>query len=557
MRPFCVCEMVSTVSRRKCAGLNSVAKLKNGNSCRFRRGLYNALQNSKILICMIACCVLSLQAGPKEQKMSKVKTLGQIFTPSYLVQDILNLVGYENSATILKKHIIDNSCGDGAFLCEAVGRYCCAYRDVHPHGKTLRKELESFVHGIELDKSAFQSCLLNLDAVASNYGLENVKWDVKNANTLDVVDYDGKMDFVVGNPPYVRVHNLEESFDRVKKYRFCCGGMTDLYLVFYEIGLRMLASGGRLAYIAPSSWLNSVAGHNMREYAIENGTLRIVADLGHYQPFTATTYTAIVVFENGAKKEHFTYMKYESPHQIHEVAELEYRDAYFDDALYLGDAKILKEVKRIKTQSVPSVVEVKNGFATLADDVFIADAFPFSEHVIPVIKASTGKWRNALYPYDKNGKPLEKEKIFSNKAVSEYLLSHQKELLKGRSERDVPEWYLYGRTQALKDVWRQKYAINTVVRDKQSVKFNCAVAGVGVYSGLYILTDLPEDVIKDELCSDDFIDYIKILKKYKSGGYYTFSSKDVSQYLNFKLNRGNVSDENQVNEQSVIRKGGI
>lgn len=527
-----------------------MTKQKSGGSHRFGCESCTALQGVKATICMLACCLLSSCVVAKETTM-KVKTLGQIFTPSYLVQDILNLVDYKDSVAILKKHIIDNSCGDGAFLVEVVERYCRAYKEAHPRGKQLRKELETYVHGIEIDEFAFQSCLSNLDGVARSYGLENVKWDVRNANTLDVVDYDGKMDFVVGNPPYVRVHNLEDSFERVKKYRFCCGGMTDLYLVFYEIGLRMLAAGGRLAYIAPSSWLNSIAGHNMREYAVEFGTLRIVADLGHYQPFAATTYTAIVVFENGTREDHFTYMKYDAPHQVYEVAELKYQDAYFDDALYLGDVKTLREVKEIKTQDIPKVVEVKNGFATLADDVFIADEFPFSEYVIPVVKASTGKWRKAFYPYDEKGKPIKKEKIFSQKAVAGYLLSRRQELLKGRSEREMPEWYLYGRTQALKDVWCKKYAINTVVRDKQSVKFNCAAAGTGVYSGLYILTDLPEDAVKSELRSDDFIAYIKVLKKYKSGGYYTFSSKDVSQFLNFKLGNFKLGRKNVTGEGTV------
>jgi len=34
--------------------------------------------------------------------------------------------------------------------------------------------------------------------------------------------------------------------------------------VFFELGLRMLSAGGRLCYITPSSWLNSLAGENMR-----------------------------------------------------------------------------------------------------------------------------------------------------------------------------------------------------------------------------------------------------------------------------------------------------
>lgn len=33
--------------------------------------------------------------------------------------------------------------------------------------------------------------------------------------------------------------------------------------------------------------------------------------------------------------------------------------------------------------------------------------------------------------------------------------------------------------------------------------------------------------------TEEFLNYVKALKKYKSGGYYTFSSKDLENYLNW------------------------
>ena len=40
---------------------------------------------------------------------------------------------------------------------------------------------------------------------------------------------DKKMYFVVGNPPYVRVHNLNESYVSVKSFSFAEGGMTPAF----------------------------------------------------------------------------------------------------------------------------------------------------------------------------------------------------------------------------------------------------------------------------------------------------------------------------------------
>ena len=469
--------------------------------------------------------------------VDKEKRFGQIYTPGFLVKDILDFAGYKSEENILEKHVIDNSCGDGAFLLEVVRRYCKAYSQLH--GKKQKKELSlqlhKYIHGIELDVVSYGECLRNLKKLAEELDLPLVNWDVRNADTMTVAEFDGMMDFVVGNPPYVRVHNLDKDFQRVKRYRFCDGGMTDLYLVFYEIGLRMLAQNGRLCYIAPSSWINSVAGKNMREHLQSAGCLRGIIDLQHYQAFNATTYTAITLLENGYSGDSLVYNVYEGPNRIHFIDNIDYKDAFFDGALFLGDKKTLAEFKKMKTAQVPSLVEVKNGFATLADDVFIADSFSFSRFTIPVIKASTGKWYKAFYPYDTDGNPIAREKVFSDVRVASYLEGSKEILLKGRHETECPDWFRYGRTQALKDVRLRKYAINTVIRDVASIKLNAVPEGAGVYSGLYIITDVPEKRLREVILCDDFIQYVSLLKKYKSGGYYTFNSRELKQYLNYKL----------------------
>lgn len=46
----------------------------------------------------------------------------QIYTPSKVVNFILDNVGFNNRYGIDGKHIIDNSCGNGNFLVEIVKR---------------------------------------------------------------------------------------------------------------------------------------------------------------------------------------------------------------------------------------------------------------------------------------------------------------------------------------------------------------------------------------------------------------------------------------------------
>ncbi len=469
--------------------------------------------------------------------MVSIKHSGQIFTPDYLVKTILDTAGY-NSSQILRKHCIDNSCGDGAFLCEIVARYCNYFLQTNNSIEILKKELESYIHGIEIDTAAYNICIENLNTTVKNYGLKNIAWDILNQDTLNVTKYNKKMDFVIGNPPYVRVHNLNDTYNGVKTFSFANGGMTDLYLVFFEIGFNMLKDKGKLCYITPSSWINSIAGSNMRKYILSEKNIVELIDLKHYQPFKATTYTMISLFQKGIVHNKFKLYNFNENRLDKDfVDELSVNDIYINNNFYLATQNALKSFSQIVYSPYPPVVKVKNGFATLADNVFINKSFPFNEFTIPVIKASTGKWYKAFFPYDANGKPIEKSVIFSNSHIADYLEKHQSYLLKGKTKEEKKDWYLFGRTQALKDVQVKKYAINTCIKDIGSIKLNIIPEGSGIYSGLYILTNIKFEELKSTICCQDFINYISLLKKYKSGGYYTFNSKDLEYYLNFKFYR--------------------
>lgn len=461
--------------------------------------------------------------------MAFQKNNGQVFTPNYLVKIILDFGGY-TSSQILQKHIIDNSCGDGAFLTEIVERYCRDFYIISDNKHQLIIELQDYIHGIELDPIAYKSCLQNLDAIALKYELQNVNWDIQNLDALSVNDYDGKMDFVVGNPPYVRVHNLE-NYEKVKQFRFATKGMVDLFIVFFEVGFHMLSPQGKMCIITPSSWLTSKAGTTLRKYILQVRTMNGIIDLGHYQPFKATTYTLISRFTKAEKVSLIDYNTYNG--KTHFIEHLSYEEINFHDGFYFATHKALQTLHTIKQSVFSKRVYVKNGFATLADKIFIGN-HEFKEGTIDIIKASTGKWARCIFPYDKNCKPLSLEYIQEQyPAIYNHLERNKASLLKRDS--DSSYWYLFGRTQALNDVYRDKVAINTIIKDLNSIKLNLVKQGQGVYSGLYILTDVDYELIKQIVVSDEFIEYIKLLKKYKSGGYYTFSSKELELFLNYKL----------------------
>ncbi len=462
--------------------------------------------------------------------ISEEKAKGRFYTPAHIVRSILDLSGYKGGA-VLRKHAADNSCGDGAFLEEMVERYCRAASDAGYTARRTADELGRYIHGIELDPEERDKAVRRATAAAARHGAGDVVWDIRQGNTLAEHRYDGRMDFVLGNPPYVRVHHLAESHDAVKRFRFTRSGMTDLFLVFYEIGLAMLKPGGTLGYITPSSLFNSRAAGELRRHFIEKNLVRAVVNLKHYQPFEAATYTTIMVLSKDAAPAPADYFEYDPARkETRRISRLEPNDFYLGGNFYFGTKPALARLAEILgTDTRGARLDVKNGFATLLDSFFIGD-LPFGPHVIPVVKASTGGRTKCLYPYDRAGRLLPYGELARDEALGAYYRAHEARL-RARSLTDPGQWYGFGRTQGIADVYKEKYSVSPIIKDAGGLKITRCGEGTGVYGGLYVLTGRGGPFLRERLLTEEFMEYVTLLGKYKSGGYYTFSSKDLKRFL--------------------------
>ncbi len=477
-----------------------------------------------------------------KKTLTEQKENGRIYTPVYIVNNILDLSNYYGKS-ILKKHIIDNSCGDGAFLCKIVERYCTVAIDNNMTLSELKNDLEIYIHGIELNSVEANKCIINVSNIAFLFGVENVNWDIICDDATTVNKFNGKIDFVFGNPPYVRVHNLGSSFNSVKKFTFAQNGMTDLFIVFYELGLRMLSKNGVLGYITPSSFFNSLAGSYMRKVLVNDNLIDKIVDLKHFQAFNATTYTTIVILKKNKQNNNISYYQFDEQKKIpYYVDTLTPNDFFICGNFYFSKKENLLILSKIFHNLGECDVSVKNGYATLCDDVFISDFEFSSDYIIPVIKSSRGTTSKMFYPYDKEGNLILESKLKEDYNMYRYLTQNKNKLLKRSNEKDNNlYWYAFGRSQAIKDTFKDKLSINSLLRDESDLKFVDVAAGVGVYGGLYLVSEsIPAEDIKKALKSSEFMTYISLLGKYKSGGYYTFSSKDLKIYLNYKFayNRG-------------------
>lgn len=476
----------------------------------------------------------------------------QIYTPSKVVNFILDNVGFNNRNGIDRKHIIDNSCGNGNFLVEIVKRI---FRFISNADKEY---LETYVHGIEIDECAYNETINRLNKIATEHNIMDVIWDIRNTNALTTTDFDNCMDYVVGNPPYCNVHHLSRAnYDLLKtKFFFCSDGMTDLYIAFFEKGIQMLKRDGILGYITPNSWLTSKAGYWLRDDLYEHNRLQKLYNFDTDKLFNdVTTFTCITIIDNNRSFDddnivvyHGNFNDLTNNKQYGTVVNK--HDIYVNEKILTNlKDEVIRNIIDYKIKDYEKRFIVKNGLATLKDKLFILDPDDkdanvdiyvdlYCNEIIDCVKASKGEFKYIIYPYDDSGKPVS----YDN------LCLYVQNLLERRAERleiDTTQenWYLYGRTQAIKDVNKYRVSCNNLIRDQKDVILRGLPSETAVYSGYYVLrknmTQSREAMlqlfhqVEDALKTPLFIDYVKSIGKSKNGGYYTFSSKELENFLNF------------------------
>ena len=116
----------------------------------------------------------------------------------------------------------------------------------------------------------------------------------------EVLNPDGSFrgfDAVLGNPPYIRQEELAPELKPYLKAHYDTGtGTADLYVYFYELGLRLLAPGGELSFITNNKWLRAGYGQGLRQFLLApDWQLLELLDFGDLPVFPeATTYPNIL-----------------------------------------------------------------------------------------------------------------------------------------------------------------------------------------------------------------------------------------------------------------------
>jgi adenine-specific DNA-methyltransferase len=193
--------------------------------------------------------------------------LGEVFTRRWVVELILDLAGYTADRDLAPLVAVEPSCGEGAFLGPMIERLLdSAATHGRPPG-ALGPALRAFdlsKLNVERAQKLAVSCLVDAGvAVAEAQALAEV-W-ITCDDFLLAGPEEQSADFVIGNPPYIRLENVTR--ERSDAYRRACltmRGRSDVYVGFIEKGLRLLSAGGALAFIVADRWMHNQYGADLR-----------------------------------------------------------------------------------------------------------------------------------------------------------------------------------------------------------------------------------------------------------------------------------------------------
>ena len=229
---------------------------------------------------------------------------GEVFTRRWVVELILDLVGYTTDVDLGARRLVEPSCGTGAFLVPVVDRLIASCRE---HGRDLRS-IGNAIRAFDLldanaeraRKAVAQS--LEQAGLDQDSAVEITSTWVTTGDFLLANQEPGSAHHVVGNPPYIRLENVRP--DAMDAYRRRCRtmrGRSDIYVGFIELGLDLLAPDGRLGYICADRWMRNQYGADLRALVAGSYSVDTVLTMHDVDAFEddVSAYPAIVVLRNG------------------------------------------------------------------------------------------------------------------------------------------------------------------------------------------------------------------------------------------------------------------
>ena len=493
---------------------------------------------------------------------------GAVYTPAYIREFIV--------ARILKRYkkqdwtkmlFADLSCGCGGFFYTLIKLIKLSRPNL-----AIRVFVRECVLGVDIKEFSIErtKLLLALYALQEGVDLADGDFNLYCQNSLGgqftkapIVAKHGGIDVVMGNPPYVASSKLtDENKKLLLEWEVSKTGKADLYLPFFQLGIDHLRPNGTLGYITVNTFYRSLNGGAFRSYLSRNGYDLTVVDFGSEQLFRGcSTYTCICfVTRNVTEQIHYLESNSSGLSSMDEdgFESIDYGSLDDKKGWILKDRHTSGRIRAIESVGTPlgEVVDIRNGFATLRNEIYLIHPAQKDRHFFYFEKDGTeyqverALCRKAIkanlireeadieklkeyiiYPYrDVDGvvTVIEDDVLERNYPHAlRYLVNNRAELAKrDKGKKKYPKWYAYGRTQALNLVGER--LLFPHICDRPCFIYT-GERNLLFYDGYAIFAHSHRqlEIIRRVISSDIFWYYITRTSKPYSGGFFSLEKRYI------------------------------
>jgi len=222
-------------------------------------------------------------------------------------------------------------------------------------------------------------------------------WNSQTRGFGRLLDEHKGFDCIIGNPPYIRVQELkkwepEECEFYKTRYKSAAKGSYDIYVVFIERALELLAPDGLLSFICPHKFWQAIYGRSIRELIAKGKHIHSIIDFTDQQVFRGSTiYTAIHVFSKVGLNDKLAFVRFtelsdgESQCRALDYAQEVYGAKIFEamhpkngEPWFFHHPKHSHLLSILEDGSIPLCPDVTSdifqGIVTGADDIFLSSS---------------------------------------------------------------------------------------------------------------------------------------------------------------------------------------
>jgi adenine-specific DNA-methyltransferase len=242
---------------------------------------------------------LPLLVPQRSPQLAALESKGVVYTKRWVVELLLDLAGYKSETNLVDAVAVEPAAGDGAFLGPMIERLVDSCQRLNRPLSDCKSALIAY----ELDDRSAELARNLAADILLKHGMKRLAAERLAAAWVRTGDYlfdatTVEADFVIGNPPYVRLEDIPEEIASYYRDAYpTMRGRADLYVAFFEAALRQLKDRGTCAFICADRWMRNQYGAELREVVTSGYSVDVVIEMHNADAFhdEVDAYPAITV----------------------------------------------------------------------------------------------------------------------------------------------------------------------------------------------------------------------------------------------------------------------